>query len=148
MAHYAFLDENNVVTEVITGVDEDLTQIDVDGNEIGGSTEAWETFYGNMRGQTCKRFSFNTIGGKKRNTTTCFMTEEEGFRKNFAIVGSIYNESIDGFTAPKPNDLYELNEEIGMWELIDPSTPDPDAVIDVEPVFVDTSVRDPNAPTT
>ncbi len=133
MAHYAFLDDNNVVTEVITGVDENITQTDIDGTEVGGSTEAWEEFYSNLRGKKCKRFSFNTIGGKRRNTETCFMTEEEGFRKNFAIVGSIYNESIDGFIAPKPNDLYQLNEETGIWDLIDPSTPDPDAIIDIPP---------------
>jgi len=40
MAHYAFLNNNNVVTEVITGVDENIIQIDTDGTQVGGSTEA------------------------------------------------------------------------------------------------------------
>ena len=49
MAHYAFLDENNIVTEVITGIDEtELIQ--------GLSPEEW---YGNFRGQKCVRTSYN-----------------------------------------------------------------------------------------
>jgi hypothetical protein len=44
MAHYAFLNENNIVTEVITGVDEEIIQTDLDGTKVGGSSEAWETF--------------------------------------------------------------------------------------------------------
>jgi hypothetical protein len=55
MAHYAFLNENNVVTEVITGVDENVTQTHLDGTLVGGSSEAWEIWYENLRGQTCKR---------------------------------------------------------------------------------------------
>jgi hypothetical protein len=51
MAHYAFLDENNIVTEVIVGVDEtELIE--------GLSPEVW---YGNFRGQVCKRTSYNTL---------------------------------------------------------------------------------------
>jgi hypothetical protein len=49
MAHYALLDENNIVTAVFTGVDENITQTDLDGTLVGGSSEAWETFYGNFR---------------------------------------------------------------------------------------------------
>jgi len=45
MAHYAIIDERNIVIQVITGVDETITQIDTDGAEVGGSTEAWEAFY-------------------------------------------------------------------------------------------------------
>jgi hypothetical protein len=45
MAHYAFLDENNIVTEVIVGNDE--------------TTGDWETYYGNIRGQRCVRTSYN-----------------------------------------------------------------------------------------
>lgn len=45
MAHYAFLDANNVVTEVIVGNDE--------------TTGDWETYYGNIRGQRCVRTSYN-----------------------------------------------------------------------------------------
>ena len=49
MAHYAFLNEDNIVTEVIPGIDETET---IDGLD----TEIW---YGNFRGQTCKRTSYN-----------------------------------------------------------------------------------------
>jgi hypothetical protein len=59
MAHYAFLDSNNIVTEVITGVDENVNQTDLDSTLVGGSSEAWENFYGNFRNQTCKRTSYN-----------------------------------------------------------------------------------------
>jgi hypothetical protein len=45
MAHYAFLDDNNIVTEVIVGNDE--------------TTGDWETYYGNIRGQRCIRTSYN-----------------------------------------------------------------------------------------
>lgn len=46
MAHYAIIENgNNTVVEVRTGVDENITQIDTDGTEVGGSTEAWEAFY-------------------------------------------------------------------------------------------------------
>jgi hypothetical protein len=51
MAHYAFLDENNIVTEVIAGKDEGEDGID------------WEKYYGEFRGQKCKRTSYNTVGG-------------------------------------------------------------------------------------
>ena len=44
MAHYALLDENNVVKKIITGVDENIIQTDLDGTRVGGSTEAWENF--------------------------------------------------------------------------------------------------------
>jgi hypothetical protein len=45
MAHYAIINEQNTVIEVRTGVDETVTQIDTDGTEVGGSSEAWESFY-------------------------------------------------------------------------------------------------------
>lgn len=75
MAHYAFLDNNNVVTEVITGIDETET---IDGLDP-------ETWYGNFRGQTCIRTSYNNK-----------------IRYNYAGVGYSYNEDADAFVAPKP----------------------------------------------
>ena len=51
MAHYAFLDENNVVVEVITGKNEGEDGVD------------WEAWYGKFRGKTCKRTSYNTYKG-------------------------------------------------------------------------------------
>lgn len=105
MAHYAFLDENSIVTEVIKGVDENVTQTDTDGTEVGGSSEAWETFYGNFRGQTCKRTSYNG-----------------NIRKNYAGIGYTYDPTRDAFIAPKPYNSWTLNETTCKWE---PPTPTP-----------------------
>ena len=61
MAHYALLNSENVVVQVITGVDETVTQDD-NGTPVGGSTEAWEAFYAAQpwhSGLTCKRTSYN-----------------------------------------------------------------------------------------
>ena len=73
MAHYAFLDENNVVTEVITGIDE---------NELIEGLDP-ETWYGNFRGQVCKRTSYNG-----------------NIRGRYAGIGSVYDEELDEFINP------------------------------------------------
>ena len=65
MAHYAFLDDNNIVTEVIVGKDENEEGID------------WEQRYSEIRKQRCKRTSYNTIGGVHIFGGT-------PFRKNYA----------------------------------------------------------------
>ena len=75
MAHYAFLDNNNIVTEVIVGIDE--TKL-IEGLDP-------ETWYGNFRGQTCKRTSYNNK-----------------IRYNYAGVGYTYDAVNDAFIAPKP----------------------------------------------
>jgi hypothetical protein len=75
MAHYAFLDENNIVTEVIVGIDE-TEQIE------GLDTETW---YGNFRGQICKRTSYNN-----------------NYRFNYAGIGYKYDDIADAFIEPKP----------------------------------------------
>jgi hypothetical protein len=108
MAHYAFLDENNLVTEVITGIDE---------NELIDGVDP-ETFYGNLRGQTCKRTSYNSFGGKRKNPETGTMTEEPGYRKNYAGIGYTYNEEIDGFVPPKDDESWVLDTETGLWNTI------------------------------
>ena len=88
MAHYAFIDENNIVTEVITGKDE---------NEIldGLTPEEW---YGNYRGQVCIRTSYN-----------------ENIRKNFASIGFYYDGDRDAFIAPKCHDEAILDEDSCKW---------------------------------
>jgi len=73
MAHYAFLDENNIVSEVITGLDEtELIE--------GLHPEVW---YGNFRGQVCKRTSFNA-----------------NIRGKYAGIGDYYDAEKDIFTTP------------------------------------------------
>jgi hypothetical protein len=99
MAYYAFLNSNNIVTEVITGVDEEVVQTDLDGTQVGGSSEAWEIFYGNFRNQICKRTSYNG-----------------NYRKNYAGIGYIYDQERDAFIPPKPFNKWVLNEETCRWE--------------------------------
>jgi hypothetical protein len=96
MAHYAFLDENNIVTEVIVGKDEGEDGID------------WEQHYGAFRSQVCKRTSYNTCGG-------AHLTGGTPFRKNYAGLGYTYDEARDAFIPPKPSDDAVLNEETCQW---------------------------------
>jgi len=92
MAHYAFLDSENIVTEVIVGIDETET--------IEGINP--ETWYGNFRNQVCKRTSYN-----------------ENIRKNYAGIGFYYDEELDAFIPPKPeNGEWVLNLDTCKWESI------------------------------
>jgi hypothetical protein len=88
MAHYAFLNENNIVTEVITGIDE--TEL-IEGLDT-------ETWYGNFRNQVCKRTSYNG-----------------NYRKNYAGIGYTYDEARDAFISPKPFDSWILDEDTCNW---------------------------------
>jgi hypothetical protein len=89
MAHYAFLDKNNMVTEVITGIDE--TEL------IEGKTP--EVWYGEFRKQKCVRTSYNA-----------------NIRKNFAGIGYVYDEVFDAFYAPQLYPSWKLNYETFQWE--------------------------------
>ena len=94
MAHYAFINSNNVVVKVIAGVDETVTQLDGDVN-VGGSSEAWEQFYENQewhQGLTCKRTSYNN-----------------NIRKQYAGIGYTYDVDADVFVAPQPFPSWTLN---------------------------------------
>lgn len=107
MAHYAFIDENNVVVKVITGVDETIIQDD-NGIPVGGSTEAWEKFYENQpwhKNLICKRTSYNNK-----------------IRKHFAGIGFTYDNKRDEFVAPKPYNSWTLDKN-NDWQ---PPTPKPD----------------------
>jgi hypothetical protein len=92
MAHYAFLDSNNVVTEVITGRDE--------WEEVDGITD-WEQAYSEVRGQVCKRTSYNG-----------------NIRYNYAGIGYTYDPIDDAFISPMPecgHDSLLLND-LKRWE--------------------------------
>lgn len=106
MAHYAFLNENNIVTEVIVGKDENEDGID------------WEQWYGNFRGQVCKRTSYNTKGGIHYKSDNSGPSEDQSkaFRKNYAGMGYIYDEVRDAFVPPAPFPSWILNEETCLWE--------------------------------
>lgn len=95
MAHYAFLDENYIVTEVIVGRDE--------------SNFDWERHYGDIRGQLCKRTSYNTVGGVHNNGG-------QPFRKNYAGIGYVYDPVRDAFYAQQPYPSWVLNEQTCLWE--------------------------------
>ena len=95
MAHYAFLDEQYVVTEVIVGRDE--------------SNFDWEQHYGNFRGQLCKRTSYNTLGNVHKEGGT-------PFRKNYAGIGYTYDPMRDAFIPPRPFASWVLNETTCLWE--------------------------------
>ena len=76
MAHYAFLDSNNIVTQVIVGRNED---------EVVDGISDWEAHYGEVIGQRCVRTSYNN-----------------NIRKQYAGIGFTYDEAADVFVAPKP----------------------------------------------
>ena len=88
MAHYAFLNKNNVVTEVITGIDE--TEL-IEGLDT-------ETWYGNFRGQVCKRTSYN-----------------HKIRKQYAGIGFTYDVDADVFIAPQPYPSWSLDDNFD-WQ--------------------------------
>jgi hypothetical protein len=88
MAHYAFLDENNIVTEVIVGIDE--TEL-IEGLDT-------ETWYGNFRGKVCKRTSRNNR-----------------IRKNYAGIGYVYDSVRDAFIAPEPEGHIGFDETSCRW---------------------------------
>ena len=95
MAHYALINSNNIVVQVITGVDENVIQTDLDGTQVGGSTVAWERFYESLphfAGLTCKRTSYNG-----------------NIRANFAGIGHKYYPDFDVFIAPsESHDVWRL----------------------------------------
>ena len=92
MAHYAFLDENNMVTEVIPGRDE--------WEVVDGITD-WEKAYSEVRGQVCKRTSYNG-----------------NIRYNYAGVGYTYDPIDDAFIAPMPECGHDelLLNDLKRWE--------------------------------
>ena len=95
MAHYAFLDSNYIVTEVIVGKDENNFD--------------WERHYGDIKGQLCKRTSYNTVAG-------VHIHGGEPYRKNFAGVGYTYDPERDAFIPPKPFPSWSLDEESCTWQ--------------------------------
>ena len=89
MAHYAYLDENNIVVTVIVGKDE--TEL-IDGLDP-------ETYYAQGTDYTVKRTSYNSK-----------------IRKNYAGIGFSYDEELDAFIPPQPFASWSLNEETCNWE--------------------------------
>lgn len=88
MAHYAFLNSDNIVIEVIVGIDE--TEL------IEGKNP--ETWYGEFRGQRCIRTSYNA-----------------SIRKHFAGIGYTYDDTLDAFIPPKCHDEATLDNDTALW---------------------------------
>lgn len=93
MAHFAQLDENNIVVQVIVGVDEPY-----DG----------EAIYAETTGQVWKKTSYNTFGGVHQLGGT-------PFRKNYAGIGYFYDSVRDAFIPPKPYSSWTLDEQTCQW---------------------------------
>ena len=106
MAHYAFLDDRGFVTEVITGKEEGEEGID------------WEQRYEEIRGQKCKRTSYNTKRGihYDRDTGQPSGDQSKAFRKNFAGIGFKYDRLRDAFIPPRPHSSWVFNEEACVWD--------------------------------
>jgi len=102
MAHYALLNENNIVTQVIVGRNE---------NDLIDGVSDWETYYGKFHGQVCKRTSYNA-----------------NIRKNYAGIGFTYDEDRDAFIPPQPFPSWLLDEDTCQWEAPVPY-PEDDTVI-------------------
>jgi hypothetical protein len=96
MAHYAFLDQDNIVTDVIVGKDE------------GEGDADWELRYSLIRGQACKRTSYNTYGGQHK-------TGGLPFRMNFAGAGFTYDADRDAFIPPRLHASWVLDESTCHW---------------------------------
>lgn len=95
MAHYAILDDKNIVTSVIVGKDEN--------DPLPEGVESWEKYYGG------KRCSYNTFGNKHSLGGT-------PFRGNFPTSGYIYDEDFDIFYSPQPYPSWKLNYNTFTWE--------------------------------
>ena len=130
MAHYAFLDDNNIVVKVIAGVDED------EKGNLPKEFDSWEAFYEDQQGMKCVRTSYNTKENQHSNE------EKTAFRGNYAGIGNEYDPDDDIFYPFKPWDSwvkdkttatwkapkdkpdeennYGWREDLGDWELIEP----------------------------
>lgn len=93
MAHYAELDEHNIVLRVIVGVDEPL-----DG----------EAIYAETTGKVWKKTSYNTYANKHLLGGT-------PFRKNYAGIGYVYDPEMDAFYPPATFPSWTLDKEVGVW---------------------------------
>jgi len=103
MAHFALLDENNIVTFVTVGRDED------NGKEAELNART---------GQVYKQTSYNTRGGiyYTPGTSEPDPDQSKAFRKNYAGIGYTYDSVIDGFVPPQPYSSWLLNTTTGLWE--------------------------------
>ena len=101
MAHFALLDENSMVIDVLHGRQED------DGKEEELSERT---------GQVYKQTSYNTFGGVHYTDGTPSSDQTKALRYNFAGIGYFYDNEKDAFIPPKPSEDWVLNEQTCLWE--------------------------------
>lgn len=101
MAHFAKLDENNVVIFVTVGRDED------DGKEAELTARTGDVY---------KQTSYNTRGGVHYTDNVPSADQSKAFRKNYAGLGYTYDEQRDAFIPPKPYASWVLNETSCLWD--------------------------------
>ena len=109
MAHYAFIDENNTVVEVIVGRDED---------DLIDGVDDWETYYSTKRdGMTAVRTSYNTRAGVHYDPETGDPSEDQSkaFRGNYAGLGMVYYFDADVFAHPQPYPSWTLDPACACW---------------------------------
>lgn len=96
MAHYAFLDDNNIVVDLIVGRDED---------EIVDGISDWEEYYSQVRGMKCLRTSYNSYDGVYYDPETGLPSEDQSkvFRGSYATIGGTYDQELDVFL-PAPEE--------------------------------------------
>jgi len=103
MAHFAQIDSNNIVTQVIVVADADMADSQGNYDESIGIT-----FCQNLLGGNWKQTSYNTQGGVHSNGGT-------PFRKNYAGIGYTYDSGRNAFIPPKPFNSWVLNETTCLW---------------------------------
>ena len=104
MAHYGFIDNENIVVEVITGIDENDTE------NLPEGFDSWEAYYETKRdGLTCKRTSYNTMANQH-------LLDGTPFRGNYAGIGMVYDQENDVFYSEQPYPSWTLNESTWSWD--------------------------------
>jgi len=112
MAHYALIDQNNLVVQVINGRDE---------NEVVDGISDWESYYSEVSGLKALRTSYNTIAGvhytfDANGERIPSQDQSKAFRKNYAGTGFTYDEQRDAFIPPKEHESFIFNEETCQWD--------------------------------
>lgn len=108
MAHYAYVNDDNIVTSVIVGPDE--------GTEPDGVI-SWEDYFSAKGKGRAVRTSYNTIGGVHYDSETGEPSADQSkaLRFNYAAINYYYDEARDAFIPPKPFDSWVLDEATYLW---------------------------------
>lgn len=103
MAHYAYMDDENIVTAVIVGPNED------------GETD-WEAYFSAKGKGQAVRTSYNTRGGVHYTDGQPSADQSKALRFNYAGIGYTYDEERDAFIPPKPFESWTLDESTCLWQ--------------------------------